>query len=259
MKQFSPNVVRILLAILACWTCASAQALLVDWDAMAWTPGTLSNAYDIDPGTPGNDVTIAVGGKPGAFDPDSNTGIITPNIGTAITGGRTPVEKSFEIAADLYTISKVTLTVSFNPAYVLGVKDVSFSIFDIDTTTNNDEIKGIYGLALDGSKVAATITNVGTNVTLSGAGLAQVLTGNGSTPNSGAGSDLSNATISFGAPITSFVFTFANNAGAPRYQDIALSDIFFTPIPEINPGMPAAALCIAATLFSRRRTRQLSA
>lgn len=219
----------------------------------------MTNSYDIDLGTPGNDVTIAVGGQAGAFTNDSNTGIITPNIGTAITGGLSPVESSFEIAANLHTNSKVTFTVSFNPSYTLGVKDVSFTIFDIDTTTNNDQIKGIYGLALDGSKVAATITNVGTNVTLSGVGLSQLLVGNGSTPNSGAGSDLSNATISFGAPITSFVFTFANNAGAPRYQDIAMSDIFFTPIPEINPAFPVAVICVAATLFSRRRSRQLPA
>ena len=46
-----------------------------------------------------------------------------------------------------------------------GASNVSFTIFDIDVTTNSDIINNIYGVAHDGSHVAATITNVGSAVT----------------------------------------------------------------------------------------------
>lgn len=238
--------------------CPSAKALLVNWDTLTWAPGALTNSYDIDPGTPGNDVTITVSGKAGTFTNDSSTGIITPNIGTAITGGLNPVQKSFEIAGNLFTNSKVTLAVNFTPQYNLGVRNVSFTIFDIDLSTNKDQIKSIYGIALDGTHVAATITNLGSVVTLTGSGLAQVLAGNAASPNSGAGSANGNATISFGnTAIKGFSFVFANTPGPPRYQDIAIGDIFFTPIPEVDPAVPAIILCAAAVVFAHLRKRRV--
>ena len=232
--------------------CPSAQALLVDWDTLTWAPGALTNSYDIDPGAAGNDVTITVSGKPGTLTNDANTGIMTPNIGMAITGGLAPVQNSFEIAGNLYTNSKLTLTVNFNPLYTLG-SYVSFTIFDIDVTTNSDKIQGIYGLAPDGTHIPATITNVGPAATLTGAGLLQVITGNAASPNAGAGSGNGNATISFASPVTGFAFVFGNNAGAPRYQDIAIGDIFFFPIPEIDPAIPAILLCVVAVVMAHLR------
>ncbi len=236
--------------------CPTARALLVDWDTLTWTPGALTNSYNIDPNAPGNDVTITVGAKKGAFDSDATTGILTPNIGTAITGGLSPVQKSFELAANLYTTSNITLTVNFNPLYNQG-SYVSFTIFDIDLGTNSDRIQGIYGLAPDGTHIAATITNVGTAASLSGSGLNQVITGNSASFNSGAGSGNGNATISFASPVTGFAFVFANNAGAPRYQDIAIGDIFFFPIPEMDPAIPALFLCVGVAIVAHLRKRRV--
>ncbi len=255
--RYTPLILAVVTALFGS-ACPSAQALLVDWDTLTWAPGSLSNSYDIDAGTPGNDVTITVSGQASALTNDSTTGIMTPNIGTSITGGLSPVQSSFEIAGNLHTNSKITLTVGFNPLYNLGVRNVSFSIFDIDLGTNKDQIKSIYGIALDGTHVAATITNLGSVVTLTGSGLAQALAGNAASPNSGAGSANGNATISFGSTaITGFSFVFANNAGAPRYQDIAVGDIFFTPIPEVDPAVPAIILCAVAVLFAHLRKRRV--
>ena len=192
----------------------------------------------------------------GTFDNDANTGIMTPNIGTAITGGLSPVQKSFEIAGNLYTHSSVTLTVNFNPLYNQG-SYVSFTIFDIDLGTNSDRIQGIYGLAPDGTHIAATITNVGTAASLSGSGLNQVITGNSASPNSGAGSGNGNATISFASPVTGFSFVFANTAGSPRYQDIAIGDIFFFPVPEMDPAIPALFLCVGVAVVAHLRKRRV--
>jgi hypothetical protein len=236
--------------------CHHTSAVLVDWDSVTWTPGSLSNSLDVDPGTPGNDVTITVAGGNTLTD-DIHTSSPTPQIDTSLTGGLSPVENSFDIAGNLHTKSKVDFSLTFTPQYSLGAKDVTFTIFDIDLGTNRDEIDNIYGIALDGTHVAPTITNLGAQVTLTGSGLNYFLSGTIVVPDSGPGSSDGNATISFGStPITGFVFTFGNNAGAPRYQQIAVGDIFFTPIPEVSSTLPALILCTAAAALDWRCRRR---
>jgi hypothetical protein len=233
------------------WFCQSASAVLVNWDALIWASGSLSNSFDVDPGTPGNDVTVTVGGNTNTLTNDIATGGLTPQIDASLTGGLSPVQSSLDIAANLHTNSKIVLTIDFSAQYALGVRNVSFNIFDIDLGTNRDQIRNIYGIALDGSKVAATITNLGSAVTLTGTGLNQTLVGRVTSPDNSANG---NATISFGStPIIGLAFTFANNAGAPRYQQIALGDIYFEPIPEVNPALLAAVVCIAAVMLESRR------
>jgi hypothetical protein len=221
-----------------------AHALVLDWDTVTWAPGSVNNSYDLN-GDAVNDVTINITKRgPGSvFAVDPTSGLQTPAITQTLTGGLSPVENSLMLAGNLHTNTDFTVQMSFTGGQP-GANNVSFSIFDIDITTNSDIINMIYGVALDGTHVAATITNVGPGVTLSGSGLAQTLTGNGASPdNSGNG----NATISFGATvITDVFFTFGNNAGAPRYQDIAIGDISFTPVPEINPAAASAISCLLA-------------
>jgi hypothetical protein len=256
--------VRIILAALALalagWS-SRAQALVLDWDVVTWTPGSLNNSYDVN-GDSINDVTVKITSQnPGVFTNDPTTGTMTPTINQTLTGGLSPVENSLMIAANLHTNSNLTVQFSFtsNP---LGATGVSFTLFDIDVTTNADIIDSIYGVAPDGTLIAATITNVGSAVTLSGSGLGQVLRGNAASPDSGPGSSNGNATISFGgAAITDVFFTFSNTAGAPRYQDIAIGDLSFTPVPEINPTLAASLSCVFAvglTVFLQRRARRLA-
>lgn len=147
----------------------------MNWDVLTWTPGTLSNSYDVDPNKPGTDITFTVTGTKADFTNDIASGVMTPAI-TSLQGGLTPIQKSLELAADLRTNSKITMTVNFSPLYTLGVKNVSFSLFDIDLETNKDRISSIYGIALDGSKVAPTIT-FGSAISLTETGLGQALTG----------------------------------------------------------------------------------
>ena len=234
----------------------SAHALVLDWDAVTWNDGALNNSYDLN-GDAINDVTVAITSQQAniwALDPD--TGTQTPTVNQSLTGGLVPVQNSLNLAANLKTQSDVTVQLSFTGA-LEGAANVSFTLFDIDVTTNADIISGIYGVAYDGSHVAATITNVGSAVTLTGTGLNQVLTGNtGAANNSSNG----NATISFGSTIiTDVFFTFSNTSGAPRFQNIGIGDISFTPVPEINPAMTAAASCVGAivlTLLLNRRARR---
>jgi hypothetical protein len=111
-------------------------------------------------------------------------------------------------------------------------------------------------VAPDGTHIAPTITNVGSSATLTGTGLNQQLNGNSASANN---SSNGNATISFGSTLLYDVFfTFSNTAGAPRYQDIGIGDITFTPVPEINPAITASVSCLLAiglTVLVQRRAR----
>lgn len=240
-----------------CLATPSAHALVLDWDSNNWASGTLVNSYDLN-GDALSDITVQLTSRQAnIWANDPTTGTQTPVTNQTLTGGLSPVQNSLMLAANLKTNSDATVQISFSggATWTTAANNLSFTLFDIDVTTNSDIIDSIYGLAPDGSKVAATITNVGPAVTLTGSGLTYKLTGNAaSADNSGNG----NATISFASGVTDIFFTFSNTAGAPRYQDIAIGDISFTPVPEINPAMASAISCVLAvglTVFARRRAK----
>lgn len=252
-----------------------AQAVTVDWDATAWTPGTLTNSYDVDGSVPGNDLTFALGGTTGELVNDSVNNLPTPNINTNLEGGLTPVQNALNIAIDLGKKDRfVTVTITFSASYTQGVENVSFTLFGIDQAAGGsnlyiDEISSITALSIDGvTQMAPTITSVGSAVSLSGTGLNQILTGAANVPNTGPGSGAGNATISFNATgIRSITFTFAaggNSAVNPTFQDISLHDLTFSPVPEVNPTVAAVCVCLFGLVvvnrrrlcFSSRRTRQ---
>jgi hypothetical protein len=233
----------------------AAQAVILDWGNVAWAPGSLINSYDLN-GDAVNDVTVQITSQnANIWQTDPTSGMQTPVVNQTLTGGLVPAQNSLMLAANLHTNSNSTVQISFTGASGFLANNVSFTLFDIDVTTNSDIISSIYGVAPDGTQVAATITNVGPAVTLSGSGLTYKLTGNAASPdNSGNG----NATISFGSTISDVFFTFGNTAGAPRYQDIAIGDVSFTPVPEINPAATATGSCLVAfglTLAARKRAK----
>ena len=248
-----------LVSLLLGWA-APARALVLDWDGVSWTPGSLNNSYNLN-GDAFNDITVDITSQnQGVFTNDPTSGVITPAINQTMTGGLVQPQNSLLIAANLHTNSNLTVHLSFmggTSGNLPGASNVSFTLFDIDVTTNADIISNIYGVAPDGSLVAATITNVGSAVMLAGTGLSLTLTGNGAVANN---SSDGNATISFGsALITDLYFTFGNTAGAPRFQDIALGDISFTPVPEMNPAVTASVssfIAVGLTVFMQRRAKR---
>lgn len=248
----------VFLTLLGGWA-NSANALILDWDAVTWNDGSLIDSYDLNSDAI-NDITITITSQQAniwALDPA--TGTQSPTVNQSLTGGLTPAQDALNLAANLKTHSDVTVQLSFTGS-LPGAANVSFTLFDIDVTTNSDIISGIYGVAYDGTHIAATISNVGSAVTLSGTGLNQVLTGNTASADSGPGSSNGNATITFGSTIiTDVFFNFSNTAGAPRFQNIAIGDISFTPVPEMNPATTAAASCVAAmglAILVQRRARR---
>jgi hypothetical protein len=112
----------------------------------------------------------------------------------------------------------------------------------------------------DGTTPIAPTIMTSANNTLTGSGLNQVVTGMINTNDAGTGSGDANGTISFGANvIKSFTFVYGSGATAPAdptTQGIALHDITFTPVPEINPGWMAVTSClVAANVMLRHRAK----
>jgi hypothetical protein len=257
----------ILLALLGPFFAAAAHAVTLDWDTATWTAGSLSNSYDVDPANAGNDVTVTVSGSTAQLQP----GLVSPNpqtpaITTALEGGLSPVQKSLEIAVDLANKAQaIVVTVNFSAGYTLGVQNVSFTIFDVDFangggSTFQDELRSIQAVGADGVTLIAPTITVGSDVSLTGAGLSQVATGIATNTDTGATSGNGNVTISFGAnAIKSCTFTYGSGNGTvadPTYQHIALHDITYSPVPEINPAWSAIASCfVAAGLILRHSAK----
>src|ERR1700716_2768872 len=108
---------------------ANARAVILDWDAVSWAAGSLSNSYDIDPSSPGNDISVAVTGNTSQLGPKG--GSQTPAILNIIEGGLSPVQNILALQLDLANQSQfVTVTMNFSANYTAGVAGVSFTLFD---------------------------------------------------------------------------------------------------------------------------------
>lgn len=251
---------RFLLLFLVFGSLATAShAVTLDWDGVAWTPGTLSNSYDIDPSKAGNDITVSISGDTGQFAPKGGSPI--PANLNIIEGGLSPVQKSLVLHVDLANQSQaITVTVDFSALYTAGVSNVSFTIFDVDFSSGGfqDQLRSITALSIDGTTLIAPTITVSSANSLSGTGLSQVVTGLSGNTDTGATSGNGNVTISFGgAAIKSFTFVYGSGATAPANpttQGISMHDITFTPVPEINPAWTALGSCLAAAALIFRHS-----
>lgn len=260
MRGFSIPVALLLSSLCLA---APARAVVVDWNNETWTPGSLSNSFEVDPNATGKDVTVALSGFT-EMGTDPATGQLTPAINQSLTGGASSPQNILEISPDFTRDShSLTVTITFSAQYTQGVGNVSFSILDIDANSPNfvDMVTSIYGTTTAGTQVAATIVNVGSNVSLTGTGLTQQLAGIGISPDSGAGSEAGNVTITFGnVNLRSISFTLGTENGLnqnPDYQNFGIGNLSFTPVPEINPALGALGCCAfaaAVQFFRSRRT-----
>ena len=246
----------LVLAWLAVLSAGHAHGVVLTWDSVAWPAGSLTNSFDVDPASPGNDITVSFADPSTILTQDVKFGPTTPAITNTLQGGLSPAHNSLLLSIQVTDSSQfITLTINFSPQYTQGVQNVSFSLFDIDMLTGKgayqDQIRSISGLSTDGSTlIAPTITGVGSSVTLAGIGTAQTLTGNAVAADTGAGSNAGNATINFGSTaLQSVTLIYGCGPGSPTVpggQHISLDDISFSAVPEINFGWPCAILCSAA-------------
>jgi hypothetical protein len=248
-----------LFALLLPLLATAVQAITLDWDSagVTWTPGSLSNSYNVDPAKAGNDITVSITGDTGQFA--AKGGSTIPAIMNIIEGGLSPVQNSLVLHLDLANQSQsVTVSVNFSALYTGGVANVSFTLFDVDFSSAafQDQIRSIQALSIDGSTLIAPTITTSANNSATGSGLGQVVTGITTTSDTGATSGAANVTISFGAnAIKSFTFVYGSGATAPTdptTQGIALHDITFTPVPEINPAWSALGSCLVAAALILR-------
>ena len=244
---------------------SGVQAITLDWDTVSWTAGNLSHSYDVDAAYAGNDITVTVTGNTALLQQELASGNpMTPAITPDFQGGLGTTQNTLCLAVNFTDKSQaVTVTVDFSALYTAGVKNVSFTLFDIDFSAasgNNyqDQLRSIVATSIDGTtQVAPTITTSANN-TLSGSGITQVVDGTISTADLGAGSGNGNVTISFGATaIKSFTFTYGSGSGTvadPTYQHVCIHDISFSPVPEINPAWSALGSCLVAAALILRHS-----
>jgi hypothetical protein len=235
-----------------------ASAVLVDWSTLSWPAGSLSNSYDVDSGSAGNDVSVVISGNTGQLQPSLDTGNPqTPAITRAFDGGLSTSPKALELAINLSNNTQtIVVTINFSNTYAAGVSNVSFKLFDIDLqnvsgSTFQDQIKSISATSTTGTLIAPTITNLGPNVTPGGTGLLQTLTGNAtskdlnSSPGSGTSGD-GNATISFNTTgIRSLTFTYGSGSlfSNPTYEHIGIYNLDYSVVPETNPTWFSLVSC----------------
>jgi hypothetical protein len=238
---------------------AAAQAITLDWDSpsVTWTPGSLSNSYNVDPAKAGTDITVSITGDTGQFA--AKGGSTIPAIMNIIEGGLSPVQNALVLHLDLANQSQaVTVSVNFSALYTAGVANVSFTLFDVDFSSSafQDQIRSIQALSIDGTTLIAPTITTSANNTVTGSGFGMVVNGITTTTDTGAGSGDANVTISFGAnAIKSFTFVYGSGSTAPvdpTTQGIALHDISFTPVPEVNPAWSAIGSCLVAAALILR-------
>jgi hypothetical protein len=264
MRRFATHVILVFVFFALAQRLPAVQLV---WENVTWPAGSLTNSFDVDPANAGNDLTLTFTGNTGQFQQSFATGNpLTPANTRWFDGGFSPGHRVLELSLDLPNDNQdVTLTINFSALYTVGVSNVSFTLFDIDFangggSTYQDLISSITATSTTGVTIAPTITAVGPNVSLSGSGVSQMLTGMASTADFGAGSGDANATISFNAPdIQSITFTYGSTSlfGNPTYQHIGIDDLSYSVVPEPSPlACCLTGFGILAARIWYRRTKQ---
>lgn len=262
------TTLRLALVLATTLMATQARAVVLDWDSVTWTAGSLSNSYNIDPAVAGNDITVTVGGSTAQLGLDG--GVQTPALTQNVTGGLSPAQNALTLNLDLTNQTQaVTITINFSALYAQGVDNVSFSIFDVDfaNTPGNsganfqDQIRNITATTVGGATIGATITTSSANQLFGTPGsVGQYVDGISTAADT---TNAGNVMISFGSnAITSLTFTYGSGSGTnadPTAQHIGIGDISFTPVPEMNPAWMSAASCVCAALsvfWHRRKVRK---
>jgi hypothetical protein len=228
-----------------------ASAVVLDWNTVTWPPGSLSNAYHVDPNTPGNNISITITGNTSSFSAGSPS-IVNNNLGGT---GKPALQLQ---TGGLLAGQSIVVTINFN--YAQGVYVQNLNILNVDFSPG---VAGLVGGWQDQIKniSAVTATNQTVNPVAVAGGSAVTVTGNQTSgwtatgnATAGSGSSTGNVSLDFGNfQITSITFTFANGPGAPimlANQIIGLDNITFSLTPEKFTGVAAVILCGLALVLA---------
>lgn len=194
-------------------TC-SAGTIVFDWDAQAWTAGSVSNSYTL---TGLGSLAFAITNPNGVFLNNATYGGQSPAKQTAVTGGLATAQNSLEQLVDLSSQSSVaTTTITLGTA----VPALQFTIFDVDFASNQFADKVTVTGKLNGVTVNPTLTNGVANYVIG-------TTAYGDAASSDTQSN-GNVVVSFGSAVDTIVISYGDHSLAPAdpgQQGIALHDI----------------------------------
>ena len=223
--------------------------ITLDWNLVTWTPGNLSQSFDIDPSNPGNDVTITVSGDISRIaQPISGT--------TLITGGVSPTNKTLQFVTD-YTTNLESIVVKIDFNYFDGVSGLSYILHDIDGNQADwhEEVRGLFATSGGPNFAPTQIAALNATPTFQStiAGLSSRLTGTGLADDNTNTGSVSIAFDNQVATSTSFRFG-ASTVGTfdPIPSGISLGTLTYTnsPVPEPTSAM---LLLSALSLAGLRR------
>lgn len=226
----------------------AVQGTVLDWSTITWTPGSLSNTYNLD-GDSFDDVTITISGDTSALVSGY------PTIGTDLEGGLGSADDALLLRLNFTDPSQsITVTVQFH-YYYFGATNVSFSLFDVDgdqlgASPNYRFRDHLSELSATGdSGLIPAVLTTGTANSAAGSGTDQTVTGNDLANDTGTGSEAGNVNIDYGSNnVNEFSFTIGNTGnilmGDPQEQAIAIHDLKFkSKVPEVGTTLMAVAVC----------------
>ena len=239
-------------ALLVLSSAGARASVIDDWNTAP--QGTLQKLAGVDTYTTGPDfltskLTVAgnSAANPFRFGP---AGLQTPGITkTIFSGGTTGSNLSTVVLFKPTGSSSIVYTINFF-GFKQGVKDVNFTLFDVDAnrhgSVNVEEVVTFLtaGLTLTGSKDNVVSGNT--------------VTGISTAPNTGPGSADGNVTVKSGnMPLHQIVFTFGTlPAGIDALAGIGISNISFTPVPEVGQLAIGLIACLIGGLWLRKNHRQ---
>jgi len=213
----------------------SAWAVVLDWSAVSWTPGSLSQSYDVDADGK-NDINIAISGTTSALLSGS----------PQISGSTLAFDLDFSNPS-----SSITVTITFINTLAGGL---NFTLYDIDAdrkgSSSNfayqDTISNLSGVAAIGSVLPSVTT--GSAVSYSSG----TATGQSTVP---AGSSDGNVSSTFTNEVIVAQFTFGNGGNItgnnPDQQDYTIGNVIFNKVPEVGAARMAMLLCGMVVVIGR--------
>ena len=214
----------------------NVNAAVLDWDTNTWpapvggTP-TLSQIYAIA----GGNVTVTISGDTnGLVTTGSNSAPQTSNFQT---GGLTPAENGLFLRMDfpegVPPVNAQSIIVTYTFSHPDGVNNISFDVFDIDSSLNQwQDVAQTTGTLLGGGSINPSTITSGTANTNDGINTA---TGTASAGNTSAAGNVGFAFNQ--SNIASFTFVYSNNApntSGSHNQWAAIHDINFTVPPTLT-------------------------
>ena len=276
IRQFGVSVTLVLAAV---FFPATAYSAVFDWPTTpAWTGNSPAIGASETVNYAGDGVAVTLMNTGATWD-TGNGGpypTVVPGGTGFLNNGGTQNALIIRALSQTSNATYVRVTIDFSSvAYPLGVKNVSFQLWDIDSSVtggNNfiDKISNIQAIAVGGGTVYPDTvnnthtSNAGTQYSIiSGSGASLAVAGDPLVGGAANNTDQGQVNIGFSQTIRSITFQWSNgadpsNGGLGLLQHtVGIGSISFTPVPEVGSATGALAMCGGVLAIGRARRRRM--